>query len=160
MFLCWWLGSRPLGESGTNRRFEASLLRAAAPIFGAYLIMLIATPLLDPIVAWNGNLGFPGMSASQVEIAQVLELCAASSLLGYMAAEIRGRDVERLRDALPRLIGWSVVFAIAAEMARGYVDEGASLVRGVLVVAACVYGGWLYYLQRAHVMWLLGKHRA
>ncbi|HYC45130.1 MAG TPA: VanZ family protein [Burkholderiales bacterium] len=157
--LCWWLGQRPLPEHGANRRFEGALLRAATPLYGVYLLMLIVLPVLEEIGAWHGHVGFPRITSSQVETARLLELCAAFTLLGYMAAEMRGRQVMHYRDALPRLIGWSVALAVAAEATRGFGVEGASLVRGLLTVAACLYGGWLYYLQRAHVIQLVSAQR-
>jgi len=158
--LCWWQGRRRLHDPGSNRRFEAPLLRSAAPLYAAYLVVLVISPVLDEVGSWQGHFGFPPRASSRVETAQLLELCAAFTLLGYMAAEIRGREVMRYRGALPRLIAWSIGLAIAAEAARGFGVQGASLARGALVVAVCLYGGWLYYLQRAHVMWLVSKKRA
>lgn len=155
--LCWWLGRRPLPE-GSNRRFEGRLLRTAAPVYGAYLATLIAAPLLEGIGPAHGHFGFTGISPSRVEIAQLLELCAAFTLVGYMVTENRGREVMRYRDALPRLIAWAVGLALAAEAARGFGVHGASLARGLLVIAACCYGGWLYYLQRAHVIRLVSRN--
>lgn len=158
--LCWWQGRRRQHDPASNRRFEAPLLRSAAPLYAAYLVMLVISPVLDEVGSWQGHFGFPEVVPSRVETARLLELCAAFTLVGYMAAEIRGREVMRYRDAFPRLIAWGIGLAIAAEAARGFDVYGASLARGALVVAACLYGGWLYYLQRAHVMWLVSKNRA
>jgi VanZ family protein len=155
---CWLQGRRRLHDPGSNRRFEAALLRSAAPLYAAYFVLLVISPVLDEVGSWQGRFGFPEVAPSRVEIARLLELCAAFALVGYMAAEIRGREVMRYRDAFPRLIAWGVGLAIAAEAARGFDLYGASLARGILVVAACLYGGWLYYLQRAHVMWLVSKN--
>jgi hypothetical protein len=42
------------------------------------------------------------------------------------------------------------------EGARGYhAGHGASLARGLVLLAATLYGGWLYYLQREHVVQVL-----
>ena len=158
--LCWWQGRRRLHDTGSNRRFEAALLRSAAPLYAAYLVVLIILPVFDVIGSWKGRFGFPEVAPSRVETAQLLELCAAFTLLGYMAAEIRGRAVMHYREAYPRLLAWGVGLAIAAEAARGFDVHGASFARGALLVAACLYGGWLYYLQRAHVIWLVSKNRA
>lgn len=155
--LCWWQGRRRLHDTASKRRFEASLLRSAVPLYAAYLVMLVSSPVLEEIGSWHGHFGFPGVAFSRVEIARLLELCVAFTLVGYMGAEIRGRDVMRYRDAIPRLIAWGIGLAIAVEAARGFGVYGASLARAVLVVAACLYGGWLYYLQRAHVMWLVRR---
>jgi hypothetical protein len=123
-------------------------------------VVLVVSPLLPEAGSWKGRLGFPGVAPSPVETAQLLELCAAFTLVGYMAAELRGRDVMHYRDALPRLIAWAMGLALAAETARGFELHGASLIRGVLLVATCLYGGWLYYLQRDHVIALVARKRA
>ena len=158
--LCWWQGRRRLRDPDSNRRFEAPLLRAAAPLYAAYLAVLVLSPLLDAAGSWQGRFGFPAVAPSQTEIARLLELCAAFTLLGYMAAVIRGRELAHDRDAFPRLLGWGIALALVAEAARGFDVHGASLARGVLLVAACLYGGWLYYLQRSHVISLLSRRRA
>lgn len=155
--LCWWHGRRPLVAAGANRRFEAPLLRAAASLYAAYLLVLIASPLLEGTGSWRGSFGFPDIAPSRVEIAKLLELCAAFTLVGYTGAEIRGREVRRYRDSLPRLLAWGVALAVAAEAARGFDVHGASLARGVLLTVACLYGGWLYYLQRAHVIYVVAR---
>jgi hypothetical protein len=64
------------------------------------------------------------------------------------------------RDAFPRLVSCGIALAIAVEATRGFDVHGASAVRAVLLVGTCLYGGWLYYLQRAHVMWLVTSKRA
>jgi VanZ family protein len=158
--LCWWQGRRRLSDADSNRRFEAPLLRTAAPLYAAYLAVLVVSPLLDAAGSWQGRFGFPAVAPSQTEIARLLELCAAFTLVGYMAAEIRGRELAQYRHAFPRLVGWGIALALAAEAARGFDVHGASVARGVLVVAACLYGGWLYYLQRTHVISLLSSRRA
>jgi hypothetical protein len=53
------------------------------------------------------------------------------------------------------------VLACFVEGSAGYqTGRGASLTRGALLMAAVLYGGWLYYLQRAHVMRLLAENKA
>jgi hypothetical protein len=65
----------------------------------------------------------------------------------------------RYRDAVPRLIAWGAGLAVVTEAVRGFDMHGASLARAAFVVAACILGGWLYYLQRAHVIWLVAGSR-
>lgn len=156
----WWQGRRPLRDTGSNRRFEAPLLRSALPLFAVYLAVLIIAPVFGGMESWRAQLGFPTVTPSRVETAQVLELCAAFTLLGYISTELRGREVKGYRDAFPRLIGWGVGLAVAAEAARGFDLHGASAARGALLAAACAFGGWLYYLQRAHVIWLVSNNNA
>jgi hypothetical protein len=66
--------------------------------------------------------------------------------------------VERYRDAVSRLLACGLALACVLEglwgLRAGY---GASIARGAVVVAATLYGGWLYYLQRAHVVRLLSR---
>ena len=157
--LCWGLGRRPLHVAGANRRFEGPLLRAAAPVYAAYLLTLMISPVLDGTGSWQGHYGFPEIAPSRVATAQLLELCAAFTLVGYMVAESRGREVMRYRAALPRLVVWAAGLACAVEAAHGFDVHGASLARGSLLVGACFYGGWLYYLQRAHVIWVVSTNR-
>jgi hypothetical protein len=81
---------------------------------------------------------------------------AAFTLLGYSVAELGGRVLAAYVDALPRLLAWSIALAVALEAVRGFhAGHGASLLRAAVLVAAALYGGWLYYLQRAHVVRLL-----
>jgi hypothetical protein len=45
-----------------------------------------------------------------------------------------------------------------AELLEGFrLDGGASALRWVIIVAAALYGSWIYHLQRAHVRRLLGR---
>jgi len=158
--LCWWLGRLPVRETAENRRFEVPLLKDAAPIYATYLVMIVAVPLRGGVGEWSFTPGFREIASDQVEILRLLELVAAFTLVGYMVAEFRGRAVARYREAVPRLLGWGVAVALATEAARGYqLDQGASAARGMLIAGAALYGGWLYYLQRAHVVRLLSANR-
>ena len=154
--LTWWQGRRPL-RPAENRRFEAPLLRSALPLYGAYLAILLIAPVFGGVDAWRGHFRLPSGTPSRVETAQLLELIAAFTLLGYMSTEIRGRELKGYRDAFPRLMAWGIGLAIAAEAMRGFDLHGASLMRAALLIAACLFGGWLYFLQRAHVIWLVSK---
>ena len=156
--LCWWVGRRRPQAAASNRRFEVSLLKAAAPVYAAYLALITIAPLLDHAGAWWIGLGFAADASNQIEILRLLELVAAFTLLGYIVAEWRGRAVLRYRDALARLVGWSVAVACTVELVRGYQEgHGASVTRGALLIGAALYGGWLYYLQRAHVVRLVSE---
>jgi VanZ family protein len=157
--LTWWLGRRGVRGIEYNRRFEVPVLKSGAPAYAVYLALITVAPLGRGIAEWTLHAGFPTSTAEQVEILRLLELAAAFTLAGYMIAEFRGRVVATYGDALPRLFAWSAVLAVAVEITRGYeAGQGASLARGALLVAAALYGGWLYYLQRAHVMRLLTEN--
>ncbi|MEO7964390.1 MAG: VanZ family protein [Gemmatimonadaceae bacterium] len=160
--LAWWRGSRPFVATTQNRRFEVPVLQSAAPAYAAYMALLTVAPLLDGVGRWQLGIGFPGVATewTKMEILRFLELVAACTLLGYMVAEFRGRVVALFRDALPRLVIWGVAVTVAGEFARGWhAGHGASAARGVVLAAALIYGGWLYYLQRSHVVRLLGDKR-
>ena len=78
-----------------------------------------------------------------------------------MVAEFRGRIVPSYRRALPRLLSWGSTAALLGEGVRGFhAGHGASVARGVVLLTAALYGGWLYYLQRAHVMRLIAEPSA
>jgi VanZ family protein len=159
--LCWWLGARAPRDGSSNRRFELSLLRSALPLYACYLALIVAAPLVADRGAWQFRLGFPEMASDRFEILRLLELAAAFTLVGYIAAEIRGRTVMRYGDALRRLAAWGAGLALAVEVIRGYDPGfGASLARGTLLALAAVYGGWLYHLQRAHVVQHLARNPA
>ncbi|MDB5865671.1 MAG: VanZ family protein [Betaproteobacteria bacterium] len=154
--LCWWHGRGAPGVAAANRRFEASLLKRAAPFYAVYVVLLAVAPLHHGFGPWAVHAGFPAAASDQIEILRLLELVAAFTLVGYMVAEFGGRAIAGYRDALPRLIAWAVGLACALEVVQGFrAGHGASIARGALVAAAALYGGWLYYLQRAHVIRLL-----
>jgi glycopeptide antibiotics resistance protein len=158
--LAWWQGTRPFTLSASNRRFEVPLLLSASPAYAAYLILLTLTPLLQGVGEWTIGVGFPGVATewTKVEILRFLEQVAAFTLLGYMTAEFRGRAVASYRAALPRLLRWGAVAVLAGEGVRGlHMGHGASIARGGVLLSAVLYGGWLYYLQRSHVMQLLSQ---
>jgi len=155
MLLCAGLGVLRRNDEA-NRRFEVPLLKTAAPVYAAYVALIVFLPVVGNVGPWRLALGFPEATSQQVEILRVLEIAAAFTLVGYMIAEFRGRSVIHYRQAVPRLVGWGLALTFAVEAIRGYDGaQGASVARGVLTVAAAMYGGWLYYLQRAHVIHVL-----
>ena len=157
---CWWQGRERPGVAIGNRRFEVALLGSAAPIYAVYCALIVVLPLRSGLAPWSLHLGFSTEMGLQREILRLLEIFAASTLAGYMLAEVRGRDIACYRDAAPRLLGWTAAIACLIEALWGFrAGHGASIARGALVVAAGLYGGWLYYLQRAHVMRLLAPAR-
>ena len=155
---CWCTMRNAASRARSERRFEIPLLKSAAPLYAIYLAFIMAAPLTGDIVSWQLWLGFPGIASHQTEILRLLEVVAAFTLLGYMVAEFRGRTILYFRSALPRVVGWGVTLALGAEVLRGFQWRGgASVARGVMLALAAIYGGWLYYLQRAHAMRLLSQ---
>lgn len=159
----WWRGSQPLDPTPLNRRFELPLLLSAAPVFCAYLLLLAFAPLLDGVSGWSWTVGFRGTGSEwgKVEILRLLELIAAFTLLGYMVAEYRGRLHERFRATLRHVVIWGGAGAFLAECALGFRSgHGASVMQLVMIVTGALYGGWLYHLQREHVLRLLAQRQA
>lgn len=143
-----------------DRRYEVAVIRTAVPPLVAFLVLLgIGT---DPtrVQGWTWSLGFPPLQSKTGtrEILQLLELVAAFTLLGYVIAEYRGRAVPRLQTALPRVLAWSGACGLTVELIRGFTSvPGASLARTALLQSSALYGAWLYYLQRRHVLLLLAS---
>jgi VanZ family protein len=157
--VCWWYG-RGGERTQANRRFEVSLLTRAAPVYAIYFALIVLLPLRLGMDAWTVHVGFSVAMSHQNEILRLLEVVAASTLVGYMLAELRGRTVLRYRDAVPRLAGWTLALVGLLEALWGFrAGHGASIARAALMAAAALYGGWLYYLQRAHVVRLLSQPR-
>lgn len=157
--LSWWQGRRPR-KVAENRRFEVPLLKHAAPLYALFLVLAVADPLRAGASGWTMYVGFAGRAGDQIEILRLLELVAAFTLLGYMVVEFHGRERVLYRQALPRLIGWGVGLAFAAQLVRAYAaGAGASIAAGLVLTGATLYGGWLYHLQRAHVVRLLSSGR-
>jgi hypothetical protein len=123
-----------------------------------YLVMLSVTPIVGGVGAWVMGLGFPGVATewTKTEILRLLECVAAFTLLGYMVAEHRGRVLTRFRLVVPRLLTVVSATSVIGEGLRGFhAAHGASLARLLLLVVAGLYGGWLYHLQRRHVLALI-----
>ncbi|MCC6319796.1 MAG: VanZ family protein [Gemmatimonadaceae bacterium] len=157
--LAWRRGTVGHRGHALERRYEVRVLLSAVPAYATYLALLGAGPLLGGVGPWSVGLGFPGVATewTKLEILRLLELVAAFTLLGYIQCETRGRSVDRYVGALPRLVAWTLVAVAAIEALRGLDHaHGASVARAVLLFASSLYGGGLYYLQRAHILHLLG----
>ena len=154
--VCWWHGRERVLPRAPNRRFEVPLLKTAAPVYAGYLALTLLGPVAAGVHAWRFAVGFSDSASDQLEILRLLELVAAFTLVGYLVAEFHGRTFIRFREAFSRVAVWGISLAILGELLRGYDHEhGASLARGAILAAAAVYGGGLYYLQRAHIVRVL-----
>jgi glycopeptide antibiotics resistance protein len=147
-------GARPI-----NRRFESRVLWEASPFFGAYLLLIVAPLSGYASTRWRGSFGFAATGDwTSAAVLHVVELVAAFTLLGYMLGELRGRREARFREGAQYIAGWAAAAAFVAELLAGLRPDGAaSVLRGVMLVFAAMYGAWLYHLQRAHVRRLLGR---
>jgi hypothetical protein len=135
-----------------DRRYEVPSLLAASPCFLLYMIGVGVWPgqsfRTTPLV----HLGVPMLESGMTIAVPMLEAAIASTVLGYMVAEFRGRAEATFVRSLQHLIFWTGAVICMAEATRsvfGY--EGASVLRAAVSLAAAVYGGGLYHLQREHV---------
>jgi len=142
-----------------NRRFESRALWEGAPFYGAYLLLLVAPTTVGLSPAWHWSIGFGVTPSLDVGLVlHIVETVAAFTLLGYMLAEVRGRLEAPFWNVAPAIALWSGVVALVVEVLEGFrVDGGASVLGWLALVAASLYGSWVYHLQRAHVRRLLGR---
>ena len=137
-----------------ERRFEADTLGRFVPVFMLYLVVSALWPPLRAVTPWHGAIGFANRlnDAGVLDVLLLLEQVGGFTLLGYAAAEWRGRRELTLAADLPRVTAIAVTFALALELGQGLlVGPGASLVRALLATSGAMYGAAVYHLARAHV---------
>ena len=144
----------------TNRRFERVTLRRLIPGFILYLVLQALWPPLQPIDAWHGSFGLMNPLAREdirVNI-RLIEHLAAFTILGYIAAEWRGRAELTWRRDFPQLLLVGTVSALILEILVGFqAGTGASFLRLMIAICGALFGGILYHFQRDHVRFLLGR---
>ncbi|MEO8000103.1 MAG: VanZ family protein, partial [Gemmatimonadaceae bacterium] len=144
-------------------RFELPTLRLVMPLFAAYLALSALWPITEASGAWHAGFGFfPALRGeiSQQLVFQALEYSAAFTVSGYIIAEFHGRTSDGYRAVLGLVFRWGGALAVMLELARGWhAAMGASVLMGALAIAASVFGGWLYHLQRDHVRALWARDR-
>lgn len=137
-----------------QRRFEVETLRRFVPVFAVYVILAALWPPFRGLVPWHGALGFSdGLNgAGVVELLLLLEQVGGFTLLGYAAAEWRGRQERSLASDLPGVLLKTMAFAAALEVVQGFLaGPGASATRALLASSGAAYGVAVYHLARAHV---------
>jgi glycopeptide antibiotics resistance protein len=145
-----------------NRRFELPTLRLVLPLFAVYVALSALWPLSAPTPAWQWGVALTPLQIepTQSGMYRLLEHVAAFTLIGYMIAEVHGRDARALRDAAPRVAWWAGGISLALQVARGWhPDAGASALLWLFTVASALFGGWMYLLQRDHVRALVDRRR-
>ncbi|HKY54782.1 MAG TPA: VanZ family protein [Anaerolineales bacterium] len=143
-----------------DHRFERVTLIRLLPVFILYLFLSTLWPLFQPITTWHGIFGITDqLIIDDVKINfRLLEHLAAFTVLGYIAAEWRGRSELPWRRDLPRLLLIAAVSALILEVLVGFqAGPGASLLRGMLAIFGALFGSLMYHLQRDHVRFLLGR---
>ena len=159
--------SQPI-PAGSDRRFELRALRAAAGFYMGYLLLIALLPLHGEAVrGFQLGLAADAGQMSKTEIIRLLETMTAFTVLGYMLAELRGRLEQSFRHAAGWVLLVSALVAGMTELLRGWgpAADGTSALRFILALAAGLYGGWLYHLQRDQIRELLAAeagypHRA
>jgi glycopeptide antibiotics resistance protein len=142
------------GAEVRERRFEADTLGRFVPVFMLYLVVAALWPPMRGLAPWHGAIGLPDglTAAARVDMLVLLEQVAGFTLLGYAAAEWRGRRELTLAEDLPRVTLTIAAFALALEAVQGcLVGPGASLLRALLATAGATYGAAVYHLARTHV---------
>lgn len=141
------------------RRFEMPTLRLVLPLFAAFLALSSLWPLDAADGAWNAILPLlPNEDANTTAVYVALEHVAAFTLVGYVIAEFHGRDLERYREIVMRVVLWGGGLTLLLEVARGFHPAyRASALMVIFTVSAAAFGGWLYQLQRDHVRALLTR---
>ena len=146
-----------------RRRFEIGALRRFLPVLSAYVLLTALWPPLRSLAPWHGAITFGDRlnDAGVIEVLLLLEQVCGFTLLGYAAAEWRGRRELSLVDDLPLLTCLAAVFAASLELIQGRLaGPGASLIRPLLATSGAVYGVAVYHLARAHVRALrIGQER-
>lgn len=143
-----------------ERRVELPTLRLVLPVFALYLALSALWPLQGTIGSWavGWTLAPANPHLSRTMLLQGLEYLAAFTLVGYMTAEYHGRGNRAYRAEVPRVAGVTLILVVLLEVGRGWnVLHGASLSMGMLALGAGLFGGWLYHLQRDHVLTLLSR---
>lgn len=137
-----------------NRRFELPTVRLVLPFFAAYLALSSLWPLDAAVPSWFAGFALlpPGIDGSREHIYLALEHVAAFTLVGYVIAEFHGRALLPYRAMITRVARWGGGLSLLLEATRGWHPlYGASASMLLFTVAASVFGGWLYHLQRDHV---------
>lgn len=145
-------GALPLRPWHRDRRFELGTILKIAPIYAAYLLGLALWPIPFEGREWQATWKLPNFpdNPGLDPILRLLELVTAFTLLGYMAAEARGRRQEPVGRAVGVVICLCIGAAAILETLSGFhPQQVASFLEGALAVAAGGFGAWIYRLQLA-----------
>lgn len=143
-----------------ERRFEVPALMAATPFLALFLVGSAIWPArgFRTVPLWH--VGFPTADGGMALVLPVIEALVGMTVLGYVIAEFQGRNEFGFRSAWPRVVRWALAVLVGGEALRSVLAyEGASVLRLALSFACCVYGAWLYHLQREHVKIVARRRR-
>jgi len=146
-------------QTSNDRRFEQRTLRSLVPFFAVYLVLLTLWFPFSTFGTWHAILGFTDRitDTSMQSLYPRMEYLVAFTVLGYLAAEWRGRLELALFQDLPRLLLITACIALFLEILSGFQSaRDASLIRLLLSIAGSAFGGTIYHTSRAHIRSLLG----
>ena len=145
-------------RQAADHRFERATLTRLSPIFMVYLFLSALWPISQPLSSWHVIFGLIDHFDEATINFRLLEHLAAFTVLGYLAAEWRGRTELSWRRDFPRLLLVATIGALFLEGLVGFqTGPGASLLRAIFAILGALFGGVLYHLQRDHVRFLLGR---
>ncbi|MCU0618783.1 MAG: VanZ family protein [Gemmatimonadaceae bacterium] len=155
-----WRGRLSAGAF-VERRYEVPALRALTPWLAIFLVGSAIWPARAFRSTPLWHVGLPTAESGFALMLPVIEAVVGSSILGYVIAEFHGRRELRFATAWPRIAPWIGGCLVGSELLRSVLAyEGASVLRLGLSLVACVYGAWLYHLQREHVKVVARRRRA
>ena len=134
----------------TEKRFELPTLKKLLPLYVIYLILLAAWPTTVSLNEWQFYTHFQelGLDERIVFTFRFIELIAAFTLLGYMAAEMRGRKTEPTRKTFVWVILMTLSISVIIVISRGLPPLSAHHILEIgIVTAASLYGAVIYKLQ-------------
>lgn len=140
------VGDSGVGASiGRDRRFEQAALMRAAPFLIAYLLFL---PLTEA----------SSVRLERHQVLRIVETMTAFTVLGYAVAEAMGRREFHFRQAAWRVAAFALPTALAMATLRAVGVPPVAESQAILpAVAAAIYGGWLYDVQRRNVRALVSR---
>lgn len=151
------------GRPGDRSRVEQPTLLVVIPLLAIQLVASALWPFLSappgrPHWQWGWSLAPVNVPFTTPLVLIQLEQVAAFALMGYVMAEFGGRRVRRFRATVPALLGTAGVSAGLVQLGRGWHPQlGASVSLWFCSLAAALFGGWVYVLQRAHVQALVRR---
>ena len=143
-----------------GRRYEIPTVRRALVPLVVFIGILSLWPVSEFGSSWTAAIGWTrsAVALGQGGLLAILELMAGATVAGFAIAEARGRAVESSARTRGVLLLFGGGLATAVEGVRGFHPQhGASLLEGLLLMAATGFGGSLYRHQRAFVIAALGR---
>jgi len=135
-------------------RVELPTVRLVLPLFASYVTLSALWPFTAVDGVWRGAWALaPARDGlTRVLLMQSLEYLAAFTVVGYITAELLGRQNAAYAEVWPQVLRRAGALVLLLEFARGWNSTiGASGALALLALGAALFGGWLYHLQRDHV---------